>query len=503
MHHSTEASRPACGSRQPSSLARPLALAATCVLSVVMHGCDGIPRLDIEPQGHLVTTESGRHVDIQVSLYHSPNGVIRVTASSSDESEGKVEGEARFDSENWREPQTFRVTGVDDAREDGDKHFDVAFYATNSASKLGPKLIRVLHFINRDDDTARFVALGDLPGGEFASTVYDVSSDGQVVVGFSIGSDGDEAVRWTEATGLQGLGGPQSQAHSISPDGRRIVGSIADDSYQGGRAGVLWQEGEPFVRLTGASAPAGGPPMFLFVDGTVALNSGLVYGTCIQYGAYGDPLRCRWDPPMSLTALGLGHVYAADEGGSYAGDERSERHAPLKTWAVADGARLPYPEGADCSSPISGCMASVRAFSRDRTFVGTANVPKSTDTTLPPVLYETAWFNVNGSTAESAAQRLPDLDGGEDAAGAYAIDAAGRVIAGFGSDGDGKQAVLWIEGAIMSLEDVFRAHGGKLPEGFVLREVRAMSADGRTFVGNGLNAAKADEGFRIQFSGDL
>ena len=45
------------------------------------------------------------------------------------------------------------------------------------------------------------VGLGDLPGGDFYSTAYGVSADGSVVVGRGRSASGVEAFRWTEATG--------------------------------------------------------------------------------------------------------------------------------------------------------------------------------------------------------------------------------------------------------------------------------------------------------------
>ena len=72
----------------------------------------------------------------------------------------------------------------------------------------------------------------------------------------------------------------------------------------------------------------------------------------------------------------------------------------------------------------------------------------------------------------------------------------GRIIAGFGTDENGKTAVLWVEGAPVVLADLVREQGGELPDGFRLLEVRAMSSDTFTLVGNGTNADGNPEGFR-------
>jgi probable HAF family extracellular repeat protein len=73
------------------------------------------------------------------------------------------------------------------------------------------------------------VALGDLPGGIFASGARDISADGSVIVGASSSDRGSEAFRWTTATGLVGLGlspqGFRTIATGVSADGSVVVGN--------------------------------------------------------------------------------------------------------------------------------------------------------------------------------------------------------------------------------------------------------------------------------------
>jgi probable HAF family extracellular repeat protein len=73
------------------------------------------------------------------------------------------------------------------------------------------------------------VGLGDLPGGSFWSNAQNVSADGSVVVGQSSGAYGYEAFRWTQGTGMIGLGSLPgglfvSAATGVSADGSVIVG---------------------------------------------------------------------------------------------------------------------------------------------------------------------------------------------------------------------------------------------------------------------------------------
>ena len=45
--------------------------------------------------------------------------------------------------------------------------------------------------------------------------------------------------------------------------------------------------------------------------------------------------------------------------------------------------------------------------------------------------------------------------------------------------------------------------GGQVPAGWALEEVRAVSVDGRTFAGNGLNPSGHSEAFRVVFQAPL
>ena len=76
--------------------------------------------------------------------------------------------------------------------------------------------------------TASFQGLGDLPGGTFNSRAYAVTNSG-VVGGAGTSANGQEAYRWTSATGMQALGdfstGNFSSAiHAINGDGSHMGG---------------------------------------------------------------------------------------------------------------------------------------------------------------------------------------------------------------------------------------------------------------------------------------
>jgi uncharacterized membrane protein len=85
--------------------------------------------------------------------------------------------------------------------------------------------------------------LGDLTGGSLNSFAWGVSADGSIVVGQ--GNPGAEAFRWTESSGMVGLGilpgFNASLAQAVSADGSLVVGYSGDDSLTSGQA-FLWNE---------------------------------------------------------------------------------------------------------------------------------------------------------------------------------------------------------------------------------------------------------------------
>jgi hypothetical protein len=402
----------------------------------------------------------------------------------------------------WRalgmRPRTGDVLGLDvhvnDDDDGGPRDRKAAAFAEVDEAWRDTSLLG--SFVLVAGDEARFEALGDVAGGDVASFVQDVSASGEVVVGYSRGEAGDQAVRHAPGEGLVSLGGGPSRAYGVSPHGKLVSGSVAEPSYEAGQAGGLFRPGAPFAPLLGAIFYPGGPQMFEVVVPYVVLDDARARGTCIQYGAYGEALGCRADAPFSVEVPLGSEVFAADAAGNWAGTRYppSRYTPPFRSAATLNGATLAYPGPVPCIIPHD-CSAEARAFSEGAALVvGTSRVPRrDADPFAPhPVLVPAAFLHAQ---AEGVV-RLDDY-AGDDGSGAHAIDAAGRVIGGFGTDALGEHAVVWVDRRPALLAELFALAGGMLPDGFVLRDVRALSHDGRTFVGNGENAAGAPEGYRI------
>ena len=105
------------------------------------------------------------------------------------------------------------------------------------------------------------VGLGDLPGGLVGGDARDVSADGSFVVGSSASDRGGEAFRWTAAIGMVGLGlspeGFRTVANGVADDGSVIVGNgrtVAEPMF--GDQAFRWTAATGIVGL--GDLPGGG-----------------------------------------------------------------------------------------------------------------------------------------------------------------------------------------------------------------------------------------------------
>ena len=90
-------------------------------------------------------------------------------------------------------------------------------------------VLPVVAFIATMASAAQFIPLGDLPGGNFASSAQGVSADGSVVVGGVDSSSEQEAFRWTTGGGMVGLGNlPGRVAETASQMYSSNLGNFVD-----------------------------------------------------------------------------------------------------------------------------------------------------------------------------------------------------------------------------------------------------------------------------------
>jgi len=454
-------------------------------LSASAAGCAPDLGVELDVSGAQVTREDGSAVTVQVSLAERPLGTVSVQAFSDDETEGRVSAAVRFTPTNWQVPQAITITGVDDDVADGDVTFHVRFEAKDSLGlRETPVVIDELTLVNRDDDAVTFRQLVGV------SHAYAASTDGNTVVGSAAG----RACRWTDELGLELLPGNSSAALGVSPNGKLITGGIAQEGAPRGHVAAVW--GDPAAAPVPVPLSASGIGAAMY-EGRRVLDDGTLFGACTQFGYEYGGLGCRWDAKV-LQVLSASRINAADATGAYAGIRLPEPRSGYSTaWAVLSGELLDFPADAACIEPLR-CRAELQAFTPDHSLaVGTASLPQPHElpSSVKPLIDNAIVYRPG-----QRMQRLADLPGGEERAGAYAVSADGRIIVGFGTDSTARQAALWIDGTPQSLATFLLEAGVEVPSGWVLSELRAISADGRVLIGNGIAPNGEPTAFRVELA---
>jgi probable HAF family extracellular repeat protein len=314
---------------------------------------------------------------------------------------------------------------------------------------------------------ATFTPLSDLPGGEFFSSATAVSADGGVVVGSSNSANGNEAFRWTAAGGRVGLGDQpggifSSTAFAVSADGLVVVGG-SDLSYEprGGRSfrwtaahgmvGLHLSEEFPANYATGVSA-----------DGSVIVGQ--------MIGLVG---AIRWTANEGIVELAPGDRLAgyargvSADGSVVVGAGVSARGTEAFRWTAAGGiAGLGTVPGGRFPSEALAVSADGSVV------VGRAGVPGGEE--------GFRW------SADTGMVRL--------AGSPHGVSADGSVVVGSGLFASRIQACYWTDTlGPVNLRDLLVRQGADNLDRWTLTAATAVSADGLTIAGTGINPGGATE----------
>ena len=149
-------------------------------------------------------------------------------------------------------------------------------------------LLAVANASTESPFVARFIPLGELPGGIFYSEGLDVTPGGTAAVGTSVshtGAPGEvEAFRWTRESGIAGLGYPvpgYSQATAISADGDVVAGF---ESTATGVQAFRWTALDGRVPLSGMPAGSSSFSTDMSADGFVV--AGYSFGNLGGFHAF-------------------------------------------------------------------------------------------------------------------------------------------------------------------------------------------------------------------------
>jgi probable HAF family extracellular repeat protein len=125
------------------------------------------------------------------------------------------------------------------------------------------------------------VGLGDLPGGIYFSNAISISADGATIVGHSASHDGPtpvEAFRWTIGDGMIAMGmlpgGGYSSANACSSNGTIIVGDATDENFV--FQAFRWTQSGGMVSLGQLPGGVQSQAFDTSSDGTVIVGTGLI-----------------------------------------------------------------------------------------------------------------------------------------------------------------------------------------------------------------------------------
>jgi probable HAF family extracellular repeat protein len=162
-------------------------------------------------------------------------------------------------------------------------------------------------------DTGALTALGDLPGGPFASEAFACSSDGLTIFGYGTNAQGNqEAFRWTPSTGMAPLGflegGSISRAYACSSDGSAACGEC------------VTQSGTQAFRWTAAGMqPLGFLPGGTFSTArSMSWNGEVIVGWALDAGGVSRPFR--WTATTGMVDISGGGFPGQARGVSGDGD---------------------------------------------------------------------------------------------------------------------------------------------------------------------------------------
>ena len=324
----------------------------------------------------------------------------------------------------------------------------------------------------------QFQPIGVLPGG-IDSSAFGVSADGSYVVGASRATGGDHAFRWSSKTGLVPIGDlpgglQESDAYAVSANGTVVVGY---GSSANGREAFRWTGAKGMSSLGSLASDATyGTSFGVSADGSV------VVGFCSSETGFE---AFRWTTNGGMQGLGglTSESYqslafgVSTDGTVVVGADQSATGYEAFRWdsiegMVGLGGLLP--EGSESFAYAANADGSV--------IVGDS--------------FSGAGKEAFRWTASSGMVGLGDLPGGVFQSNATSVSADGSLIVGSSSINTGAAAFLWQPSMGMSdLRDLLVANGVSNLANWQLREANAVSADGRTIVGAGVDPDGATRGW--------
>jgi probable HAF family extracellular repeat protein len=351
-----------------------------------------------------------------------------------------------------------------------------------------------------------FTGVGDLAGGAASSAALDVSANGDVVVGESVGTAGTQAFRWTAAGGMVGLGflsatNPYSTANGVSADGNVVAGSSRGSD--GIERAYRWSSGT-MTALNRFSCADCDP----ITKGWGISNDGLVVvGSALARSSGSSPIHLdpvRWaSGGVGISDLGnlsgpqeAGEAFGASPTGSIiVGSHFSNAGKDAFRWQGSGLAALAHLIGG------SVIAANAYAVSDDgSTIVGYSNAGTVTlpgGTVVASDLQAVRWTGASFGTIQSLGPFPGAVNTDSEA---FAVSANGAIIVGRAAGPDlSDRAFIWdAVGGMQDLKTVLVEEYGLDLTGWLLTEATGISnmvSGDFTVVGNAINPDGEPEGF--------
>lgn len=314
-----------------------------------------------------------------------------------------------------------------------------------------------------------FMPLGTLPtSGTFYSTATDVSFDGTVVVGRTSSGSSREAYRWTIEDGMVGLGdfsggSYASEARAVSADGTTVVGK--------GRTST----GDAAFRWTNTTGMLGIGTSYPSTAEGVSANGSVVVGTHSPGGgsqAYHLVIGGSGITNLGGLPGGSGNSQAFDvstDGAVVVGQSSSGSGSEAFQWTSSGGM-------AGLGDLTGGSFFSIAT---DVSADGSVIIGRSES--APSIDEAFRWTSGGGMVG------LGDLTGGGFFSTANGVSGDGAVIVGQSESAFGREAFIWTSAdGMRSVASLLTTAGIDLI-GWTLTEAMAISGDGNTIVGYGVN----------------
>jgi probable HAF family extracellular repeat protein len=328
--------------------------------------------------------------------------------------------------------------------------------------------------------SASFRGLGFLNFNNQSSSANGVSADGSVIVGTSSGINGSEAFRWTEETGMVGVGFSinnqyfDSSAKDVSADGSVIVG-FALNRGDGNRVYVnafRWTQETGMVGLGTLTNDS-----FVSYGRAVSADGSVIVGGSHSGGLFGTK-AFRWTQETGMVSLEA-------PGGSYRGESSAEG-------VSADGSVI-VGSGQDSKTETGRPRTEAFRWTESGGIVGLDFLDGLYDKANAVSADGSIVVGYSGSeafrwTQETGIVGLGFLSNSSSSV-ANDVSSDGSIVVG--SSGD--QAFRWIQSdGMVSLKETLIGEGLDV-NGWTLTSANAISADGFTIVGNGINPSGQTE----------